>query len=259
MLFLVITLSLSLAAALFIDKALKRTDYVATWLIWFFVAVSPSIAAIVCMKLVLKDRFPRGEFKINGQVWPYFLVALAYPICFGVLAFRIGEVFANQYLLEDRSEFFWTAALALPFFAVLALGEEIGWRSFLQPRIVPGRPLLAAMATSIPWILWHCPGLYLSEEVIDPDLTLLLYVVSLPPASVIYGYLRDRTGSVWAPAFAHGSFNFVVGIRVLVSAHVDVAFYLLTWIAAAAVALLERRRGLSRRPDASGLAVDGVP
>jgi membrane protease YdiL (CAAX protease family) len=34
-------------------------------------------------------------------------------------------------------------------------GEEFGWRGYLQLRLFPQHPLLAAMATGVIWGIWH--------------------------------------------------------------------------------------------------------
>jgi len=39
--------------------------------------------------------------------------------------------------------------------APLVLGEELGWRGYLQLRLFPAQPFLAALATGLIWGVWH--------------------------------------------------------------------------------------------------------
>lgn len=87
-------------------------------------------------------------------------------------------------------------------------GEEFGWRSYLQLRLFPRCPLLAAIATGLIWGIWHFSLLVRrSEFPAHPYLSLAIYPVGTILYSVFLGWLRVRTGSVWAPSFAHAAIN----------------------------------------------------
>lgn len=50
------------------------------------------------------------------------------------------------------------AVLLVPFFNVIfALGEEIGWRGFLLPRLEPLGQWKAILVSGIIWGIWHAP------------------------------------------------------------------------------------------------------
>ncbi|MBM4431473.1 MAG: CPBP family intramembrane metalloprotease, partial [Chloroflexi bacterium] len=114
--------------------------------------------------------------------------------------------------------------LALPFLLLLnALltfpllwGEEFGWRGYLQMRLFPGRPLLAAIATGIVWSLWHLPlNLRGYNFPGYPLAGMLVFTVSAVLLSIIFAWLRWASDSVWPPTLAHAATNTVGGSTML--------------------------------------------
>jgi len=93
---------------------------------------------------------------------------------------------------------------------ILALGEEIGWRGFLQPRLERhfgarrGVVLLSAI-----WAAWHLgfqlSGLHYPQYPVWARV--LGGAVSLWGAGMFFGWLFSRTGSIWVVALAHGATN----------------------------------------------------
>ncbi|MBO0812939.1 MAG: CPBP family intramembrane metalloprotease [Microlunatus sp.] len=99
-----------------------------------------------------------------------------------------------------------------------AIGEETGWRGFLQPVLtrVGGR-WVGIVGTGIIWGLWHTPILLLGYNfpALNPGLRLLWMVVACIILSAIFGHLVDRAGTVWVSALAHGTLNASAGLPVL--------------------------------------------
>ena len=91
-------------------------------------------------------------------------------------------------------------------------GEEFGWRGYLQVRLLADRPLAAAVATGLIWGVWHYPvNLRGYNFPSHPYLGLLIFPVGTVLLSIILGWLRLRTGSVWAPSLGHAAFNAMAG------------------------------------------------
>jgi membrane protease YdiL (CAAX protease family) len=89
-------------------------------------------------------------------------------------------------------------------------GEEFGWRGYLQVRLLSERPLLAAVATGLIWGVWHYPFYFLqtfNRASRTSTLVLVVFPMSTILLSIIFGWLRQRTGSVWAPSLAHAATN----------------------------------------------------
>jgi uncharacterized protein len=94
--------------------------------------------------------------------------------------------------------------------SLLALGEEVGWRGYLLPRLTGPGALRAMLIVGFLHGVWHLP-LLLGTDLYHPGgnrwIVVPLFLVTLTLAGVFYGYLRLRTGSVWPVALAHGAVN----------------------------------------------------
>ncbi|WP_105565585.1 CPBP family intramembrane glutamic endopeptidase [Microbacterium halophytorum] len=103
--------------------------------------------------------------------------------------------------------------------AILAFGEEIGWRGWLLPSLRPLGVWPALLITGAVWGVWHAPVLLLGQNYARTDVTGVLFmVVACVLLGVFFGWLRLRTGSVWPAVFAHGGLNAVGSATLLFSA-----------------------------------------
>lgn len=97
--------------------------------------------------------------------------------------------------------------------ALLALGEEIGWRGWLLAALRPWGTWPALALTGVIWGLWHAPLVLLGHNFGRTDITgVLLMIGGCVAWGVLLGWTRLRSGSVWPAVFAHGSLNAVGGI-----------------------------------------------
>jgi membrane protease YdiL (CAAX protease family) len=105
-------------------------------------------------------------------------------------------------------------AFSIAFVTMLAFTEEIGWRGYLLPRVqalVPKRQ--AALVVGFIHGMFHVPLMVFtttynnvgSRWVVVPTV-----VVTVTAAGVFYAWLKDRSGSVWPVAFAHGTVNALI-------------------------------------------------
>ena len=143
---------------------------------WWLVAVSPLL-------LVLGDLAVRGA---AGD---------------GVLALReFGEMNGLPQ---------WTAIGVAILLVVTGLGEETGWRGFLQPVLQRRmRPLLAVLVVAAIWAAWHAPlFLIVANYRGFTPATLVGFAVGLACGAIVLGWLYNRTGSVLAAAVWHASYN----------------------------------------------------
>ena len=113
-----------------------------------------------------------------------------------------------------------TALLISPIInAIPILGEEFGWRAYLQPKLMPlgGRKTMLLMG--LIWGLWHAPLIAMGHNYGTvypgaPWLGILATVWIMFILGTFLGWATLRAGSVWPAVIGHGAFNGVAGIYV---------------------------------------------
>lgn len=108
-----------------------------------------------------------------------------------------------------------TALTYTPFLnALFAVGEEVGWRGFLYPRLKEkcGRRAGQVLGGVI-WSVWHWPLIWLIgyEYGTDywgfPMVGMLLFCLFTVALGIFFDALYEKTRCIWLPALAHGSIN----------------------------------------------------
>jgi uncharacterized protein len=85
---------------------------------------------------------------------------------------------------------------------IFALGEELGWRGYLQLRLIQSRLPFPLILCSLIWSLWHFPWLMYQNP-----LETVLFILMVTLLGIWIGWLRIRSGSVWVAAMAHAAHN----------------------------------------------------
>jgi uncharacterized protein len=96
----------------------------------------------------------------------------------------------------------------------IGLGEEVGWRGFMLPRLqTQTSALTASVVIGIAWVFWHLPTF-----IFDPQFAgwSLLYRLGwgflLICASIFYTWLYNSTrGNLLIPILFHGTNDFILG------------------------------------------------
>lgn len=101
-----------------------------------------------------------------------------------------------------------------------ALGEELGWRGWLLPRLMPLGMVPAILISGVIWGAWHAPLILLGYNYPSAPgwLGVLMMMGMCTVVGGVFGWLRLRSGSVWPAALAHGSFNAAAGLSVVFAA-----------------------------------------
>jgi membrane protease YdiL (CAAX protease family) len=92
----------------------------------------------------------------------------------------------------------------------VVLGEELGWRGYLLPRLQGIGRNRSLVAVGLVHAIWHLPLIFLTSLYHSDGnrlLVLPLFTATLVAASFAFGYLRLATGSVWPPTVAHAVHN----------------------------------------------------
>ena len=104
--------------------------------------------------------------------------------------------------------------------AFFALGEEIGWRGFLYPRLKErfGKRKGWLLGGFI-WGAWHWPVIWLigyeyGAAVANskgyfgfPVVGMLIFCLFTVAAGILCDWLYERSGSIWLPSIFHGAIN----------------------------------------------------
>ena len=106
---------------------------------------------------------------------------------------------------------------------IFTFGEEFGWRGYLLPRLSPLGGVQAAIITGIVWGLWHAPIIVLNGYNYPghPWLGVVMMVIFTVALSMIFAWLRFRSGSVWPSTLAHAAFNAQAGFAIVFLSQAD--------------------------------------
>lgn len=198
---------------------------------WALGMWGPGLAAIIVTVFIDKEPFRTlslnrlGKFRYYLAAWflPPLMVALAVglSILIGTAQFD-SELTTMQTLVDQTAqagvEMSVTTLILIqiaqglilgPVINVLfTMGEELGWRGFLLPKMLPLGEWKALILGGIIWGLWHAPVILQGYNYPDhPVLGVLLMTIFCVFLSIIIGWMYLRTRSSWSAALAHGSIN----------------------------------------------------
>lgn len=93
--------------------------------------------------------------------------------------------------------------------SIPAFGEELGWRGYLLPKLLPLGEPRALVISGIIWGLWHVPfvvllGFHYTVHRVEGA---LLFTATVMLFGIYVGYLRLFSGSTVLAAFAHSMLN----------------------------------------------------
>lgn len=112
--------------------------------------------------------------------------------------------------------------LAPLFNTLFALGEELGWRGYLLPKLLPLGEFPAMLISGVIWGLWHAPAILQGHNYPDrPLLGVGMMIVFTVLLGIFFSWLYLKTASPWAPALGHGTVNAVAGLPLLFLTGVD--------------------------------------
>ncbi|HEV7234288.1 MAG TPA: CPBP family intramembrane glutamic endopeptidase [Sphingorhabdus sp.] len=125
-----------------------------------------------------------------------------------------------------------------------ALGEEIGWRGYLVPKLMERMGFWGTtLVSGCIWGVWHMPILLFGNYNNGTEwwYGMTCFVILVLSGSMIMTWLRLRSASVWPCAIFHGSHNLfiqVVFASIALSDDPDAAYYVGEFGAAAPLAML---------------------
>jgi uncharacterized protein len=179
------------------------------WLLSILIPFSVAIISYLIAFLFLGASFTLENITTILYQDPFRLITLTWPTGF---PHSIGLD------LLIRSLVVLTVGLSLSF--VLAFGEELGWRGYLQQRIVETGFRFPHTLCGLIWAGWHLPFLW---YYFNPSSTIglqgFVFTLNIICLGIISGHLREDSGSIWIPTMlhaAHNTFNFELFAAVIV-------------------------------------------
>ena len=239
--FLGITVLLSwplFLASLVLGDMDPTTRQLTTQGLWAIAMWGPGIAAIITTLFIAKVPFSSLRLNTLGPkrfyLWAWFLpVVLTLLSGLFTVLFGIAKLDLNFTMIRTAME---AAAggnevpvevivlsqtlLALtlaPFLNMLfTMGEELGWRGFLLPRLMPLGQWKAALWSGVIWGVWHAPVIVQGHNYPGyPVLGVFMMIIFSILLGTIITWLYINTKSPWVAALAHGSVNAIAGVPVL--------------------------------------------
>lgn len=113
-------------------------------------------------------------------------------------------------------------------FIPLAIYEEIGWRGYLQSQLTERIGVRkAVLAVGIIWAVWHS-GLFFSGQLLGNGSSMvvggIIFAISAVLISIVLGFTRFTSGSVWPAVVGHAGLNYVQEFGDGLFAHQSQAF-----------------------------------
>lgn len=188
----------------------------------------PTFASVVA-RLARHEGFADASFRLGGRRgWQTVLLGLVIPVVIGLIAYGMAWTTGLAQFVVPTSDV--TARLMLPatltfalsllmaatvgtaISAILATGEEIGWRGYMLTRLIDAGIPRPIMVSNLIWALWHVPmtlaGVYAAGPL--PILSAVLLLIGVLAIGHIIAWLRLNTGSVWPAIMFHAAWNSII-------------------------------------------------
>jgi membrane protease YdiL (CAAX protease family) len=233
--FLVITFGITyLAEGILILSGFRVTSlpaiigqYVIAGAMWI-----PAVAALITIRFVTHEKVKSIGLRF-GPFWkPYLATTLLIPLAFALtylLTWLLGISRPDWQLASffatiaatgvDMSTapsptllltaLFFMSLVAAPFInSIFGLGEELGWRGYLLPRLMPLGKWKAYLLLGVIWGLWHAPLVAVGFNYPGSPILGILFMILLTTA--IGFYINELTlhyKSAILAGWIHGVFN----------------------------------------------------
>ncbi|WP_416827366.1 CPBP family intramembrane glutamic endopeptidase [Ectobacillus polymachus] len=183
-----------------------------------FVAYSmllPTFGAIITT-LIFKEKFSYilNNLKINKWIFVgIIIIILIYILCSIFQVLLYGFVFKQFNLVKIPSVFVFLKQIIIGIVlgGLSATFEEIGWRGFLQSRLILKNTFISYLFIGICWSIFHFPqiftGLIYPGNIIEG---LIIHTCILVSFNILLCYMREKSSSLICTSITHGLFNVLI-------------------------------------------------
>lgn len=214
-LFYGLAMTLSLTVVLFFRAMVPQAEIVLP-----VNMMTPLLATVIMLFVATRDGYTRNgrsSLGLGRSGWRSWALALLLPLPILAVIYSLGWLSGvaplvaptdNDGLPGLLSNFLPGPGILISI--LLALGEEIGFRGYLLPRLLELGRTQALILSGFLHATWHLPIILLTPFYLTEGnrlLTIPVFLLLLTAAGTIYGALRLATDSLWPPTILHGSFN----------------------------------------------------
>lgn len=161
-------------------KALDIPNFLKTWsYMW-----GPGISALICLYIFRKSHDRQMTFR-GTSLWRGLLFMLTLPVALAVVH------------LEPK----YLAFGGLGFISIL--GEELGWRGFLQDALKLKSDYTKAIVIGILWELWHFTNRTVDGTLLNVIIRVSIFFAVLTITSFVILKLMKTTRSLFIPVAIH--------------------------------------------------------
>ena len=169
-------------------------------------------ALSIAFRIIFRTGF--GDVGFSLGKLKFYVYGILVPIALAVFTNLISSVFdIRHFEFVDQSKLpraMPMVAMSLVFGVIGALGEELGWRGYLLPKMVAARISKPYLLSGLIWAAWHLPIITLGDYYAGNDhfLIAIAYALSIVAMGFLMSELRMQSGSVWVATAFHASHNF---------------------------------------------------
>ncbi|MCC6904349.1 MAG: CPBP family intramembrane metalloprotease [Anaerolineae bacterium] len=207
---------------------------------------APAIASLLT-RLITREGFREPYLRLNfRRAWPYWLAAwfgpglmtvaggavffLLFPAYFDPTLGTLREMIEQSAQASGQVVPLSVEAIALlqavqgiliaPLInSLFTFGEELGWRAYLQPRLMPLGPRRALLLMGAIWGLWHWPVIAMGHNYgLDypgaPWTGVLMMCWFTLVVGIFLGWTALRSQSVWPAVIGHAALNGIAGLAI---------------------------------------------
>ncbi len=204
-----------------------------------FAMLTPTVAVFVT-GFLCREKIPFvGEnslqlgISLKDKKWIWMLVAICLPLIYndlgGWLFLAIKPECFDTTLFETETGLDTSLMAIMPMYSIVSavlfsvggLGEEIGWRGFMMPRLEKKMGIgPAVIVGGIIWGVWHYPVNYYGHNFGtdywgEPWLGFLIFTLFTIAGNAMFTLGVKKTGSVWTAAFMHAVNNGAFGVSAM--------------------------------------------
>lgn len=183
---------------------------------------APTISTLIVQRMIYRKPalvygfgFKKYEYIIIGWLLPVafalFSAGLTVLLQLGKLDLQMTELY-KLYPVPDRPVYyvFFLSSLFLPVLlgSLFTFGEEVGWRGFLQEELKALGKIRSYFIVGMIWGIWQVPLIMAGYNYSGHPMLGSVYIVIFSVlVSFVFGWLKDKSGSIWASTVAHSSLN----------------------------------------------------